>query len=234
MKAEGDQATRDVQRRARLHAALAEPARLRIVDRLRLGDATPGELQRLLAMPSNLLAHHLRVLEADGLVHRHRSQGDGRRCYVQLVPETLTGLCDGPGSTIRASRVVFVCTANTARSQLATALWSRASTVPATSAGTHPAARVAPGAVAVARRRHLPLRQVKPRALDDVLNTDDYIVTVCDNAHEELHRAGAVAFRTAHWSVPDPVRLGTPAAFDAAYDDLAARVGTLAARLTAN
>lgn len=234
MNIEVNPASSDVERRARLHAALAEPARLRILDRLGLGDATPGELQRLLSMPSNLLAHHLKVLELDGLVQRHRSQGDQRRFYVQLVPETLTGLFDGLGSTIRASRVVFVCTANTARSQLAVALWSRASTVPATSAGTHPADRVAPGAVAAARRRRLPLQQVRPRALNDVLDADDYIVTVCDNAHEELHRTQAAGLRTAHWSVPDPVRLGTPAAFDAACDDLSARVATLVPRLTAN
>ena len=225
---------RDVERRARLHAALAEPARLRIVDRLRLGDATPGEFQRLLAMPSNLLAHHLKVLEVHGLVQRHRSQGDQRRFYVHLVPETLTGLFDGLGPTIRASRVVFVCTANTARSQLAAALWSRASTVPATSAGTHPADRIAPGAVAAARRRRLPLHQVRPRALDDVLDTDDYIVTVCDNAHEELDHTQAAGLHATHWSVPDPVRLGTPAAFDAAYDDLSARVAALVPRLTAH
>jgi protein-tyrosine-phosphatase len=146
----------------------------------------------------------------------------------------LAGLCAGPGSTIRAARVVFVCTANTARSQLAAALWSQASAVPATSAGTHPAPRVAAGAVAVARRHQLPLQQVRTRALDDVLGTDDYIVTVCDNAHEELHRTQTASVRTAHWSVPDPVRLDTPAAFDAAYDDLAARVATLVPRLTAS
>ncbi len=224
----------DVERRARLHAALAEPARLRIVDRLWLGDATPGELQGLLEMPSNLLAHHLRVLEQEGLVLRHRSEGDRRRSYVQLVPDTLAGLVHGSAAAISAPRVVFVCTANTARSQLAAALWSRASTVPATSAGTHPADRVAPGAVAVARRRHLPLRQLRPRALDDVLAPEDYVVTVCDNAHEELHLDHADRSRSVHWSVPDPVRLGTDAAFEAAYDDLATRVATLVPRLTSS
>lgn len=233
MSIEAMRADADVERRARLHAALAEPARLRIVDRLRLGDATPGELQRLLDMPSNLLAHHLRVLEQDGVVLRHRSQGDRRRSYVQLVPRTLDGLVHGSATGIRAPRVVFVCTANTARSQLAAALWSRASTVPATSAGTHPADRVAPGAVAVARRRHLPLRQVRPRALDDVLKAEDYVVTVCDHAHEELSLDHA-DLRAVHWSVPDPVRLGTDAAFDDAYDDLAARVATLVPVLTAS
>ena len=50
--------------RAAVHAALADPARLRITDALGDGDASPKELGAMLAMPSNLLAHHLRVLEA--------------------------------------------------------------------------------------------------------------------------------------------------------------------------
>jgi protein-tyrosine-phosphatase len=224
----------DVERRARQHAALADPARLCIVDRLRLGDATPGELQRLLGMPSNLLAHHLRVLEQQRLVLRRRSEADRRRSYVQLVPQTLDGLVHGSAVAARASRVVFVCTANTARSQLAAALWTRASAVPATSAGTHPADRVAPGAVAVARRRRLPLRRLRPRALEDVLTSEDFVVTVCDQAHEELDRLHPAGLRAVHWSVPDPVGVGTDAAFDDAYDALDARVATLVPFLTAS
>jgi hypothetical protein len=42
--------------RARLHAALGEPARLAIVDLLTLGDAAPSELGKALGLPSNLLA----------------------------------------------------------------------------------------------------------------------------------------------------------------------------------
>lgn len=234
MKIEATPADDDVERRARLHAALAEPARLRIVDRLRIGDATPGELQRLLDIRSNLLAHHLRVLEQQRLVLRRRSQADRRRSYVQLVPQTVDGLVPGAAVAIRASRVLFVCTANTARSQLAAALWTCASTVPATSAGTHPADRVAPGAVAVARRRQLPLQQVRPRALDDVLTAEDYVVTVCDQAHEELDRDHPAGLRAVHWSVPDPLPVGTDAAFDDVYDTLAARVATLVPFLTAS
>src|SRR5204862_2194340 len=83
-------------------------------------------------------------------------------------------------------RVVFVCTRNSARSQLAASLWNGASAVPATSAGTHPAPEVHPGAVAVARRRHLSLVPQPPRHVDDVLAAQDLVVTVCDNAHEEL------------------------------------------------
>ncbi|HEY6494207.1 MAG TPA: metalloregulator ArsR/SmtB family transcription factor, partial [Trebonia sp.] len=72
----------DLQRRAAVHAALSDPARLRIADTLRAGDASPSELAAMLAMPSNLLAHHLRVLEEAELVSRRRSDGDRRRTYL--------------------------------------------------------------------------------------------------------------------------------------------------------
>ena len=57
-----------VVRRAALHAALGDPGRLTIVDTLAWGEASPGELAAQLGMTSNLLAHHLRVLEEVGLV----------------------------------------------------------------------------------------------------------------------------------------------------------------------
>ncbi|TMQ89925.1 winged helix-turn-helix transcriptional regulator, partial [Actinomadura soli] len=50
--------------RAAAHRALGDPARLAIVEALLLGDLAPGEVGRLLGLPSNLLAHHLGVLQA--------------------------------------------------------------------------------------------------------------------------------------------------------------------------
>ena len=168
---------------------------LAVLDALVLGDTSPGELGTQLGLTSNLLAHHLGVLERAGLIARHRSQADRRRSYLQLVPGVLDGLL--PGVTAGASttatpvvtRVVFVCTANSARSQLAAALWSRASAVPATSGGIQPAAAIAPGALAAARRHRLPLTQTTPRLLPE-LTGEDYLVTVCDNAYEDLQHAG--------------------------------------------
>jgi ArsR family transcriptional regulator, arsenate/arsenite/antimonite-responsive transcriptional repressor / arsenate reductase (thioredoxin) len=214
----------ELERRAGLHAALSDPARLRIIDTLSVGDTSPSELAGLLVMPSNLLAHHLRVLESEGLITRTRSEGDKRRAYLRLVPATLEQLTPPP---LRAAeRVVFVCTANSARSQLAAALWRHASPVPAASAGTHPAQRIDPGAVAVAERHQLALRRLRPRAIADVVATGDLVITVCDLAHEELGDRAEL-----HWSIPDPARTGTPAAFDAAYDELDRRVSDLAPRL---
>ena len=215
-----------LERRAAVHAALADPARLCITDVLADGDASPSELAAKLAMPSNLLAHHLQVLQGAGLVTRRRSEGDRRRSYLRLVPGALDALA-GP-RTRTARRVLFVCTANSARSHLAAALWRQASKVPAASAGTHPGAAIDPGAVDAAGRHNLPLPRLRPRHISDVEQNGDLIVTVCDLAHEELGELAVV-----HWSVPDPVPAGDPGSFDAALADLADRVTRLAPRLAA-
>jgi ArsR family transcriptional regulator, arsenate/arsenite/antimonite-responsive transcriptional repressor / arsenate reductase (thioredoxin) len=217
-----------VVRRAALHAALGDPGRLTIVDTLAWGEASPGELAARLGMNSNLLAHHLRVLEDAALLTRHRSEGDRRRSYVALACPVLDLLVP-PSPALAAERVVFVCTHNSARSQLAAAMWNDHSPVPATSAGTHPAPRVHPGAVAVARRRHLSLVTATPRHVRDVLDPADLVVTVCDSAHEELATtAGTSASRVwLHWSIPDPVTADDPAAFDIVVDELADRITRL-------
>jgi protein-tyrosine-phosphatase/DNA-binding HxlR family transcriptional regulator len=211
-------------RRAAVHAALADPARLAVADTLLAGDASPSELAAMLAMPSNLLAHHLHVLEQAGVIARRRSEGDRRRTYLRLSPGALDPLA-APSSR-PARRVLFVCTANSARSHLAAALWRRASSIPAVSAGTHPGSAIDPGAIAAARRHHLPLPRLRPRHIGEVRRDDDLVVTVCDLAHEELGVQTAV-----HWSVPDPVPSGDPAGFDAAVADLSTRVECLAPRL---
>jgi DNA-binding transcriptional ArsR family regulator len=66
-----------VARRAEVHAALGDPARLLITDTLLAGDAYPSELAAMLTMPSNLLANHLQVLEQAGVITRRRSEGTG-------------------------------------------------------------------------------------------------------------------------------------------------------------
>ena len=221
----------DLLERARFHAALGEAGRLAIVDALSVGDLSPGDLAQRLGVGSNLLAHHLRVLDEAGIVRRSKSEGDGRRSYVRLRPDNpmLAALDLVPrleDDLRRRHRVVFVCTQNSARSQLAASAWRHVSSLPATSAGTHPAARVHPGAVRTAMRHGLPLGDTTTRHVDDVLTRDDLVVAVCDQVHEELPHAHRL-----HWSVPDPVRSAKPDDFDAAFDDIVHRVGRLAATL---
>ncbi|WP_159539672.1 helix-turn-helix domain-containing protein [Aeromicrobium sp. 9AM] len=213
--------------RAARHAALADVARLMVVEELALGDRSPSELQVVVDLPSNLLAHHLKVLEDAGLVARRRSEGDRRRTYLTLLDSSLVEPPTADG--LHVGRILFVCSANSARSQLAAALWRRASDVPVASAGTRPAERVSDGAKEVAKRRSLKLIGSTPRMLSDVAADDDYVVAVCDNAYEELSPAVNL-----HWSVPDPVAQGNDAAFDLAYTELERRVTNLAPRLIAS
>jgi protein-tyrosine-phosphatase len=202
---------------------LGDPARLAIVDALTLGDASPGEIARDLDMPTNLVAHHVKVLRDTGLVMRTRSEGDRRRTYLRLDPATLAVLT--PPSPEDGDRVVFVCTHNSARSQLAAALWRQRTNRPVASAGTKPAARVHPRAVRVAHRHGLTLDTTATAHVADVVHDGDLVIAVCDTAHEDL--TGPIRPRL-HWSVPDPVRVGTDAAFEAAYTDLADRVDRVA------
>jgi protein-tyrosine-phosphatase/DNA-binding HxlR family transcriptional regulator len=215
---------RSIEDRARVHAALGDPARLAVVDRLRLSDQSPGELARALDLPTNLLAHHLHTLEDARLVERSRSEGDRRRTYVRLVLGRLQDLAPTPGPA--APRVVFVCTHNSARSQLAAATWVTRSAVPVASAGTAPAAQVHPLAVATAHRHGLELVGRGTRNVDDTVRTGDLVVAVCDHAHEKL------VDDHLHWSVPDPVRIGTDAAFERALEVIESRVTRLADAVT--
>jgi len=254
----------DRSERAAKHAALGDPTRLEIVDLLTLGDLSPTELQQRLGISSNLLAHHLGLLEREGIVGRRRSDADRRRSYVRLVPHGLEGLA--PTSAASPRRVVFVCTANSARSQLAEAIWMqsawaqapeaqktgaqntdaqkagaqntdaqkagaqnavRSFSIPAASAGIRPAEAIEPGAIETARRHGLVLPSRAPRHVEDVIEDEDCVITVCDTAHEELPTMGGGL----HWSVPDPVPIGTEAAFDAAFEDIAQRIGELGRRL---
>ncbi|MEQ8719579.1 MAG: helix-turn-helix domain-containing protein [Acidimicrobiales bacterium] len=206
--------------RAERHAALGDPLRLAIVDDLAATDRSPTEIAGRLDVPSNLLAHHLDVLAAAGLIERFTSSGDRRRRYVRLVRPALCDL--GVALPLPAGRVLFVCTHNSARSQLAAAIWRTVTGGESGSAGTHPAPRVHPGASEAARRAGLDLGSAKPRAFDPD-EPAELTVTVCDRAHEEL----APGDDWWHWSVPDPVEVGTPAAFDDAIDDIGARVHAL-------
>ena len=223
-----------VERRAAVHAALGEPVRLAIVDRLGPGDSSPGELAEAVGLASNLLAHHLKVLDEAGVIRRVRSEGDKRRNYVKLClddPVVWAAAQAGLANLFPAGavpRVVFVCTANSARSQLAAARWNAISPVPAASAGTHPAVRVHPRATRTGRRHGLALGRVKPVGLREVVRDGDLVVAVCDNVHEELDPGR----ERLHWSIPDPVRVDTDDAFEAAYADISRRVERLAAAVT--
>ena len=207
-----------------VHAALGDAVRLALVDDLACCDRSPSELSERHHLATNLLAHHLDVLEQAGLVERGASAGDGRRRYVRLVPSALESL--GSSVTDLPARMLFLCSHNSARSQLAAVLWTARTGLPAGSAGTHPAPQVHRGAVAAARRAGLDLAGAVPRTIDRI-PPGTQVVTVCDRAHEELQPDTTWW----HWSIPDPVPVGTAAAFDAVVEAVDARIATITATL---
>ena len=212
---------RSLKTRTARHAALGDPLRLAIVDELIAADRSPVELRQLTGAESNLLAHHLDVLEGVGLVQRKRSSGDRRRRYVQLCRDALADLA--PGARRAPGPVLFVCTHNSARSQLAAALWTAIASAPAESAGTHPAARVHPGAVRAGRRAGVDLASAVPKSLAEVTVGKRLVVTVCDRAHEELDPDPGWL----HWSIDDPVAHASKPAFNRTVAELRERITSL-------
>lgn len=210
----------ELQERARIHAALGDEARLVIVDALAVGDLSVSELQGLVDMPGNLLAHHLGVLEAAGVVERRRSEGDRRRRYVVL--RRIDGLL--PKRPAWEGTPLFVCTHNSARSQFAAGVFRSRTGRKAQSAGTRPAERVHPTAVAVAAELGIDLSDAVPRGYSDISGTPDVVISVCDRAQEA--EFPMVAPRI-HWSVPDPVLRGSTEAFRAAFAEIEQRVSGL-------
>lgn len=203
-----------IEERAARYAALGDPVRLAVIDRLRVSDWSPQELQRHLGIGSNLLAHHLDALERVGLIVRGRSSGDGRRRYVHLLEEARRFV--DPLAQPRRQQALFICTANSARSQLAAALWTALVGVSAVSAGTSPAPTVHPGARAAAERAGIDLGDIRPVHISEIADRPNLVITVCDRAHEELRDKE----NWLHWSIPDPVPEGTPTAFDRTISEL--------------
>jgi len=119
-------------------------------------------------------------------------------------------------------KILFLCTANSARSQIAEALLSRkgGGRFDAHSAGSHPAARVNPMAVAALRRVGIDWTGRVPRGTDGLEREPwDLVITVCDNAREACPIfPGQPAM--AHWGMEDPAAAtGTDAERQRAFDD---------------
>ena len=203
---------------------MSDVHRLSILDELMLSDRTPSELLAATGLPSNLLSFHLDVLEAAGLVSRQVSQGDGRRRYVTLDADVLASAEPSPLLALDDRPVLFVCSGNSTRSQLAAAAWEQRTGRSAISAGATPAQRVHPKAVEVARRHGLDLSGARPRGYDDLELEPGLIVSVCDRARE-----AGLPFEapTLHWSVPQPAGRSI-ADFEDVWQQISGRVDRLA------
>lgn len=123
---------------------------------------------------------------------------------------------------MRTFRLLFVCTGNSARSQMAEALlnWKGGGRFHAESAGSKPAARLNPYAVETLRELGVPWAGRTPRSLDGLDREKwDFVVTVCDRARESCPIFPGQPV-VAHWGMPDPAEVdGDEAAKRAAFRD---------------
>jgi arsenate reductase len=130
-------------------------------------------------------------------------------------------------------RVLFLCTANAARSQMAEGL-ARArhgDMVDFVSAGSRPAGWVHPDAIRALADIDIDIANATSKAADDFINESfDVVVTVCDSAARDCPRWPG-AKRIEHWSIDDPAAISNPSTrykrFAATRDDLAARIEQL-------
>jgi ArsR family transcriptional regulator len=229
---------------------LADETRWRLISELRWSDRLVGELCARLGLPQNLVSYHLGLMREVGLVRSHRSDADGRALYYGL---DITGLQEWLAEIHTALRldagisdiprvagpVLFVCTHNSARSQLAEG-WLRqlsGGRVVARSAGTTPAG-MHPLAVQVMAEAGIDIGHQRSKSLDALADlTPTAVVTVCDLVREECGPSLEAPLQI-HWSIPNPAKVvGTAterlAAFRDARDQLRARVQSLLTLLAA-
>jgi len=137
----------------------------------------------------------------------------------------------------RRIRVLFLCTHNSARSQMAEGILRHAALdrVDAFSAGTV-ATRVHPLAIQAMAERGIDLAAHRSKLMDELLGEDfDYVVTICDNARESCPIFPGAPERI-HWSIPDPSAVEGDdetrlRAFRNAADELTTRIRYLLARI---
>ena len=236
---------------------LADPHRWQLLSELSRSDRRVGELTELLGKPQNLVSYHLAELRNAGLVTSRRSSADGRDVYYRadlplcrtllaeaggaLHPGLLLALPSKPAPPRRgrAPRVLFLCTGNSARSQIAEALLVHRSgrTIDARSAGSHPKPLHA-NAVRVLHERGIDISDNTTKHLRRFERMRfDRVITLCDKVRE-ICPAFDGSPATAHWSVADPASGGgaddaTYPAFRAVADEVETRVDLLIAELAA-
>jgi ArsR family transcriptional regulator, arsenate/arsenite/antimonite-responsive transcriptional repressor / arsenate reductase (thioredoxin) len=232
---------------------LGDPLRWQLVTELGRSDRRVGELVQLVEKPQNLVSYHLKELREAGIVNARRSSADGRDVYYsadllrcrQLLGEA--GLALHPALELASprhverrgarSRLLFLCTGNSARSQIAEALVEHRSsgTVRARSAGSHPKPLHA-NAVRVMADRGIDISDRSTKSLTRFTrHRFDRVITLCDKVREVCPEfAGAPL--TAHWSIADPSAAGaddkaTYPTFVQVADEIEARVAVLLADL---
>lgn len=206
--------------------ALAHEMRWKILVALSHSDRTVGELCRFLAQPQNVVSYHLRKLREQHVVSERRSSADSRDFYYSLELDTFRSLYLATGETLLPAlhaevstpdapdislpatpiRVLFLCTHNSARSQMAKGFLRQLSggRIEVQSAGSQPSC-LHPFAVHAMDTLGIDIKEQSCKHVDELRDQRfDYIVTVCDKMRETCPSFPGEG-EVIHWSIPDPL-----------------------------
>ena len=237
------------------------PLRWRLLHNLARSDRTVRELTVLTEQPQNLVSYHLAKLRDTHLVSARRSSADGRDTYYSVDLTRFGGLLAASGAALHPglrlvpalptipagarprgapAKVLFLCTGNSARSQMAEAFLRARSGghAEARSAGSHPKP-LHPNAVRVMRQEHgIDLAGHRSKHLRLYARSRfDRVISLCDRVREVCPQFPGRP-EAVHWSIADPAAAdgdddeASYAAFQRTAAELDTRIGFLLAALT--
>ena len=249
-------------------SALAHEGRLalfRLLVRRLPGRATPSELAVSLGLSPSLASAQLAVLSRAGLVSRVRRgkslryraeierldilarylvedccRGRPALCSIPTDPSAVAPCAATEPAVAEPFNVLFVCTRNAARSQMAESIvrHRHGGRFRAFSAGTGPADAPHPAVLALLEASGHDVAPLRAKRLDEFLGDGapvmDFVFTVCDRAADEECASWPGGPVTAHWGIPDPLavrdaRAGFGLALRAAFGALERRFTAFAA-----
>jgi protein-tyrosine-phosphatase/DNA-binding transcriptional ArsR family regulator len=252
---------------------VAHEIRWHLLEELAKSDRTVQELVERSGRRPNLVSYHLGKLRRGGLVSQHRSAADARDLYYQFGLDRFTDLYMRSGAGVQPAfalvgplmarlegidtaptaasaepwRVLFVCTGNSARSQMAEAFTRELSNgalavlchgpVEAESAGTAPRP-VHPMAIRVMNDLGTSIATQRSKSLEQLRDHRfDQVITLCDVAREACPPIPGID-DPPHWSLPDPAAVAGSEeevyeAFRATALAIAARVRQMLVRVGA-
>jgi len=243
--------------------ALGHPGRMavfRLLARRAPHGVRPSEIAEALDLKPNTLSVYVSTLTRAGLLSTWR---EGRSVYYSvdlqrigaLVDFLVNDCCRGrpelceplaarslqrlvPAEEAAVRNVLFVCSGNSARSQMAEAILNRAGEgrFRAFSAGTRPQKTLSADAAAVLAAHGHDTSALKPKALarfqEPSAPVMDFVFTVCDLAANEDCPSMPGLPVTAHWGMPRPSAMATgdrASAFEEAYRLIEARIAQFTA-----
>jgi protein-tyrosine-phosphatase len=227
---------------------VSHEVRWNLLQLLAHSDYRVQDLVGKLRLPQNLVSYHLKQLRQGQFVTERRNSADERSIFYSLDVERFQGLYLSAGEMLHPAmtvvtipagqgemkagvplRVLFLCTENSARSQMAEALLRHLShgSVEAFSAGSLPSKQIHPLARRCMEEHRIDMSHAVPKHFEQFLGVPfDAIVTVCDRVMESCPTFPGDPERV-HWSFLDPATVqGTEAEQFRAFEQTALQLTT--------